>query len=215
MKKLLIAISAIALFSAIAYAELIKETTIDKMEVLENGTIQVRQAIRILEDGKVISQKFHRYVVTPGQDVSDKDQKVQDLAASVWTQAVIDAYAQQQGQELTLDQQKAIKTRLAKSNIKSFVNARYDDDLKLGLLNALMEYAVAGQTPPTKLTQAKTWLQTVQGLYVAKAAAIQAAETEEALDAIDVSTATLEAQYGDSGTVLADPDLTTADLVAQ
>lgn len=69
-----------------------KETVIDMVEVLENGVLQVREATRILEDGVVLSQSFHRKVLVPGQDVSGEAQKVQDIAAATWTQAVIDAY---------------------------------------------------------------------------------------------------------------------------
>jgi len=113
MKKLITIIAAIVLTATFAHAELTKETVVDKMEVLENGTIQVRQAVRILEDGEVISQRFHRYVVSPGEDVSGKAQKVQDMAATVWTEDVIAEYqAAQTGTALTLDQQKAIKTKL-------------------------------------------------------------------------------------------------------
>ena len=35
---------------------LTKETVVDKIEVLENGTLQVRTATRVLEDGEVLSQ---------------------------------------------------------------------------------------------------------------------------------------------------------------
>ena len=88
MKKLITTLAAILLTATFAHAELTKETVVDKMEVLENGTIQVRQAIRIIEDGKVISQKYHRYVVTPGDDVSGRDAKVQALAGFLWADKV-------------------------------------------------------------------------------------------------------------------------------
>jgi len=90
---------------------------------------------------------------------------------------------------------------------------RYDDDLKMGLMNAIMSYALAGQPIPEKIANAKTWLQTVQELFVQRKAEIEAAETQEALDAIDITRATLESQYGKEGTVLADPGVSTADLV--
>ena len=92
MKKLIIIVAIITFFALPVFAELTKETVVDKMEVLENGTIQVRQAELIFENGQVVSQKFSRYVVTPGQDVSDKDQKVQDKAASIWSEEVISEY---------------------------------------------------------------------------------------------------------------------------
>lgn len=69
-----------------------KKVIIDKIEVLENGIIQVRQATKILEDSKEISKTYHRWVIYPGQDVTDQDTKVINIANVVHTQAVIDAY---------------------------------------------------------------------------------------------------------------------------
>jgi hypothetical protein len=93
MKKI-ITITAIILlsFSTFAFAELTKEVVVDKMEILEDGTIQVRTATRILEDGKVLSQSFHRHVISPGQDYSNEATRVKAVADTVQTQAVKDAY---------------------------------------------------------------------------------------------------------------------------
>lgn len=55
---------------------LIKETLVDKIEVLENNTVQVRSVTRILEDGEVISSSFHRHIVTPEDDLTNEDPKV-------------------------------------------------------------------------------------------------------------------------------------------
>lgn len=69
-----------------------KNTIVDLCEVVENGTIQVRTATRIMEDGKILSQSFHRHCVTPGQDYSQEDAKVQALCAAVHTPECIAAY---------------------------------------------------------------------------------------------------------------------------
>ena len=69
-----------------------KETVVDKIEVLENGTLQVRTAIRVLEDGEVLSSSFHRHVLAPGADTSNEDAKVVAIATATWTTAVISAY---------------------------------------------------------------------------------------------------------------------------
>lgn len=63
---------------------LLKETVVDKIEILENGNIQVRQAIRIIEDGNLLSQSFHRHVLQPGDDLSNEDSKVVAIANSIW-----------------------------------------------------------------------------------------------------------------------------------
>jgi hypothetical protein len=69
-----------------------KIVSVDLIEVVENGCIQVRTKTSILEDGKAISSQFHRHVVVPGADVSAEDAKVQAIAASIHTPAVIAAY---------------------------------------------------------------------------------------------------------------------------
>lgn len=71
---------------------LTKETIVDKIEVLENGTIQVRTATRVLEDGTVLSSSYHRHVLMPGDDLSGEDARVSSIATSTWTPEVIAAY---------------------------------------------------------------------------------------------------------------------------
>lgn len=65
---------------------------VDRIEVIENGCVQVRTKTAIKEDGVEISSKFHRHVVAPGADVSGEDAKVQAICASVHTAEVIAAY---------------------------------------------------------------------------------------------------------------------------
>ena len=71
---------------------LTKTSVVDLCEVVENGTVQVRTATRIMEDGKVLSQSFHRHCVTPGQDYAHEDAKVQALCAAVHTSECSAAY---------------------------------------------------------------------------------------------------------------------------
>jgi len=69
-----------------------KIEVVDRIEVLENGTVQVRTKTAIKEDGVEISNKFHRHVVVPGADYSAEDTKVQAVCASIQTAEVIAAY---------------------------------------------------------------------------------------------------------------------------
>jgi len=69
-----------------------KITSVDLIEVVENGCIQVRTKTAIKEDGVEISSKFARHVVVPGADVSGEDVKVQAIAASIHTADVVAAY---------------------------------------------------------------------------------------------------------------------------
>lgn len=43
---------------------LTEQTTTDKLEVLADGTVQVREANQVLRDGQVIAQTYHRYVIS-------------------------------------------------------------------------------------------------------------------------------------------------------
>ena len=73
-----------------------KVISVDLVEVVENGTLQVRTKTAIKEDGVEINSKFHRHVVVPGQDYSAEDAKVQAIAASIHTAEVIAAYVASQ-----------------------------------------------------------------------------------------------------------------------
>ena len=72
-----------------------KQIKIDQIEVVENGTVQVRQATIITEDGNQISRTFHRWVITPSQDYSDQEDKVKDICRVTHTPEVIAAYQAQ------------------------------------------------------------------------------------------------------------------------
>jgi hypothetical protein len=72
-----------------------KQTKIDRVEVVENGTVQVREATIITEDGNQISRTFHRWCIAPGEDYSEQEQQVQDICKVTHTLEVIAAYQAQ------------------------------------------------------------------------------------------------------------------------
>ena len=63
-----------------------------KEEILPNQTIQIRTTTVVEEDGVELARSHHRHSVAPGDDVTGEVQEVQDIAAALWTQEVIDAY---------------------------------------------------------------------------------------------------------------------------
>ena len=69
-----------------------KVVLVDRIEVLENGCVQVRTCTRVLEDGKQISGTYHRHVVAPGDDYTGEDARVQAICAATHTAEVIAAY---------------------------------------------------------------------------------------------------------------------------
>jgi hypothetical protein len=69
-----------------------KVIVVDRIEVLENGCVQVRTKTAIVEDGTQISGTFHRHVVSPGDDYSVEDARVKAICKATHTAAVIAAY---------------------------------------------------------------------------------------------------------------------------
>jgi len=71
---------------------LTERTEIDKIEIVNSWAVQVRQANIIERDGEFVSRTFHRWVLTPDMDISDQEQKVQDICNAAWTPEVRQAY---------------------------------------------------------------------------------------------------------------------------
>jgi len=67
-------------------------TKVDQIEIIGNYTIQVRTATIIEKDGIEISKSFHRHVISPGDDVSNEDSKVQAIVNTIWTPEIIQEY---------------------------------------------------------------------------------------------------------------------------
>ena len=74
-----------------------KVVSVDLIEVVENGAVQVRTKTAIMEDSKQISGSFHRHVVAPGDDYSKQDARVQAICKATHTAAVVAAYKAAQG----------------------------------------------------------------------------------------------------------------------
>jgi len=65
---------------------LAKVTVVDKIEVLEDGTVQVRYAMYVTEDGvRITPPTYHREVYEPGANVVNAPQRVKDISDVVWS----------------------------------------------------------------------------------------------------------------------------------
>jgi hypothetical protein len=71
---------------------LTEKTIVDKIEVIENSSIQVRTATIIEKDGTELTRTFHRHVLAPGADLTNEDVKVQAIANAIWTEEIIETY---------------------------------------------------------------------------------------------------------------------------
>jgi hypothetical protein len=67
---------------------------VDKIEVIENNSIQVRTANIIEKDGIEIAKTYHRHVVAPTDSIENEDLRVQAIANAIWTNEVIAKYKQ-------------------------------------------------------------------------------------------------------------------------
>jgi hypothetical protein len=72
--------------------EMEKQVIVDKIEVTANGSVQVRTATIVRENGVVIGQSFNRHVIAPGGDYSNEDAKVQAICSATHTPEVTEAY---------------------------------------------------------------------------------------------------------------------------
>ena len=71
----------------------------DKIEVVgQYKNVSVRQATVIKKDGKELTRSFHRYVLTPDMDLSQRSEpnEVTAICNVVWTQEAKDAWAKHQ-----------------------------------------------------------------------------------------------------------------------
>ena len=70
-------------------------TEYDKIEVVgQYKHVQVRKATIIKKDGVELTRSFHRYVLTPDTDLSQRSEpnEVVAICNAVWTQEVKDAW---------------------------------------------------------------------------------------------------------------------------
>lgn len=71
---------------------LTERTIVDLVELIQSNHIQVRTATIIERDGLEITRTLHRHTLSPGDDITNEDTKVQAIANAVWTEEVIAAF---------------------------------------------------------------------------------------------------------------------------
>jgi len=67
-------------------------SVIDKIEIAEDGQIQVRRADRVLRDGVIIANTYHRHVLEPGDTVDSADERLVAVTEAVWTKDTVDKF---------------------------------------------------------------------------------------------------------------------------
>jgi hypothetical protein len=71
---------------------LTKQIVVDQITVTENGIILYREATRIIEDEKVLTQTYHRNSLKPAQDLTGVPDNVVLICNAAWTAEVVAAY---------------------------------------------------------------------------------------------------------------------------
>jgi hypothetical protein len=69
------------------------EKTQQQVTVLDDGQLQVRDTRIIMDGGTQIAKTYHREVIDVGADVSNKTQRIQDIATAIHTPSAIAARA--------------------------------------------------------------------------------------------------------------------------
>ena len=67
----------------------------DKIEIIgQHKHVQIRKATVIKKDGVELTRSFHRYLLTPDMDLSERSEPNEVVAVcnAVWTQEVKDAW---------------------------------------------------------------------------------------------------------------------------
>lgn len=78
---------------------LTENKVVDKIEIVGNGILQVREATTIMRDGEEIAKTYHRDSFAPGDDISAMPANVQAIATAAWTPEVIAAYQAQMAEQ--------------------------------------------------------------------------------------------------------------------
>lgn len=63
-----------------------------KLEILDDGQIQVRTDTVIERDGVEITRLHHRETLEPGQDVSTKHEKIKKASSTFWDTSTVTAF---------------------------------------------------------------------------------------------------------------------------
>lgn len=71
-----------------------EDTIIDSITILLDGQIQIRESNRVLKDGLIIANQYHRYVLDPGNSDDIKksnDPRIISIIFAIWTPEIISA----------------------------------------------------------------------------------------------------------------------------
>ena len=69
-----------------------KIANIDRIEVFENGCVQVRTKTTIMENGAPVTSTYNNHYINPGDSYDGEETRVKGVCMAVHTSNVISAY---------------------------------------------------------------------------------------------------------------------------
>lgn len=93
---------------------LTEESVIDGITVRETGHIEVKRVDRVLKDGQVLHETFHRHVLAPGEQLVDQHATVKAVAKAAWTPAILDAHKAREASRVVVAREKPKVKKKAK-----------------------------------------------------------------------------------------------------
>lgn len=73
-----------------------ESSIIDTINARDTGHIEIRTSNRVLKDGVIISTTYHRHCLSPNDDLTKQDARVQAIATANWTPEIVAAYEARQ-----------------------------------------------------------------------------------------------------------------------
>lgn len=73
-----------------------KIANIDRIEVFENGCVQVRTKTTIMENGAPVTSTYNHHYINPGDSYAGEDSRVKGVCSAIHTVEVIAAYSAEQ-----------------------------------------------------------------------------------------------------------------------
>jgi hypothetical protein len=74
---------------------ILESSEIDRIEIVGNGIVQVRECTTITKDDEFFARQFRRWTLAPGADLTGQPANVVAQCQAAWTPEVVAAYQAQ------------------------------------------------------------------------------------------------------------------------
>ena len=91
MKKLIMLI----IFTGVIFAQLTKETVVKTITILQNNSVKVETAVIVKDGNRIIAQKNDYYVLSPGANIINETEMVQNVCNLAWVGITLEQIPEQ------------------------------------------------------------------------------------------------------------------------